>query len=108
MKSVFILALLSALIVCGCKKKDAGNAQEPATPPSVKANAENGIHENVVGDVDPALTAQLRAYIQKKGRMPASFTEFHREALDSLPQPPAGKKWVIDSTSQSVKSIPAQ
>jgi len=91
------------LSVCGSCKKNA--ITEPVVPPSVVANADNTIRENVQGDADPFLTAQLRAYVKNKGRMPADFGEFRRDGLDSLPSPPEGKKWVIDSTSQSVKAV---
>jgi hypothetical protein len=105
MKTLISVGSLSALILVGaCNKKEA--AQQQVTPPSVLANADNTIRENVQGDTDPFLTAQLRAYIKNKGKMPADFGEFRRNGLDSLPTPPEGKKWVIDSTSQSVKAVP--
>jgi hypothetical protein len=104
MKSVLIRGFFCVfLLASACNKKE--DAAQQITPPSVIANADNTIRENVRGDIDPSLTAQLRAYIQKKGKMPADFGEFRRDGLDSLPQPPEGKKWVIDTTSQSVKAV---
>jgi len=86
----------------------AGKAAEPLPPPPPKiaANADNYVRENVSGQVDPALTAQLRAFAQKYGRMPQSFTEFANRGLDSMPHPPDGSKWVIDAPNQQVKAVP--
>jgi hypothetical protein len=56
--------------------------------------------------VDGALTAQLRAYVSKKGHMPGSFFEFTAAGMDSVPRPPEGKKWVIDTGDVSVKAVP--
>ena len=107
MKLKTIFGVMVALILmAGCKKKES-NPQEIVAP-SVAASADNSIQENVAGETDAFLTTQLRAFVQKKGRLPESFTEFHRTSLDSLPRPPAGKKWVIDKSSQSVKVVPAQ
>jgi len=128
MKLVPLLAL-SAFTLFGCHKKEAevanqaqnpsdlgtpvkaatdGKAAEPLPPPppKVAANADNYVRENVSGQVDPALTAQLRAFAQKYGRMPQSFTEFANRGLDSMPHPPDGSKWVIDAPNQQVKAVP--
>src|SRR5258705_9977571 len=48
----------------------------PPPPAFVTANADNNVRHDVVGQVDGALTAALRAYVNKKGRMPGSFFEF--------------------------------
>ncbi len=79
---------------------------EPTQPPmrSVLARADDQARQAVVGEVDPLLTEQLRTFIQQKNRMPASFSEFARARLDSVPRPPAGKKWVIDTESLEVKA----
>jgi hypothetical protein len=78
----------------------------PPAPPKVAANADNYVRENVTGTVDPNLTAQLRSFVQKYGRLPQSFTEFANRGLDSMPHPPEGSKWVIDAPSQQVKAVP--
>jgi hypothetical protein len=78
----------------------------PPPPPKVAANADNYVRQNVNGTVDPNLTAQLRAFVQKYGRLPQSFTEFANRGLDSMPHPPEGAKWVIDAPNQQVKSVP--
>ncbi len=80
---------------------------EAAQPPmrSVLARADDQARQAVVGEVDPLLTEQLRTFIRQKNRMPASFSEFARARLDSVPRPPAGKKWVIDTESQEVKAV---
>jgi PBP1b-binding outer membrane lipoprotein LpoB len=128
MKFAALLAL-AAFTLFGCHKKEAevanqaqnpsdlgtpvkaapdGKAAEslPPPPPKVAANADNYVRENVSGQVDPALTAQLRAFVQKYGRMPQSFTEFANRGLDSMPHPPDGSKWVIDAPNQQVKAVP--
>jgi hypothetical protein len=128
MKFVALLAL-AAFALLGCHKKQAevvnqsqnpsdlgtpvkaapdGKAAEslPPPPPKVAANAENSVRENVTGQVDPNLTAQLRSFVQKYGRLPQSFTEFANRGLDSMPRPPEGTKWVIDAPNQQVKSVP--
>lgn len=81
---------------------------EPTAPPpkSVAAVADNIVQENVNGRVDAFLTSQLRTFIQQYNRMPKSFAEFALRRVDSMPRPPDGQKWVIDSTTQEVKSIP--
>lgn len=83
---------------------------EPPQPPSreVLARAENNARQTVVGDVDAFLTGQLQAFIAEKNRLPADFGEFARARLDSVPRPPAGKKWVIDTESLEVKAVAAQ
>jgi len=123
------LLVLAAFALLGCHKKEAevvnqaqnpsdlgtpvnnapaGKAAEPSPPPppKVAANAENSVRENVTGTVDPNLTAQLRSFVQKYGRLPQSFTEFANRGLDSMPRPPEGTKWVIDAANQQVKSVP--
>jgi hypothetical protein len=127
MKSAGVLVLAASILV-GCHKKEAevvnqaqnpsdlgkpvntapgGKAESlPAAPPKVSANADNYVRENVTGTVDPNLTAQLRAFVQKYGRLPQSFTEFANRGLDSMPRPPEGSKWVIDAPNQQVKAVP--
>ncbi len=80
---------------------------EPAQPPlhEVLARADDQSRQAVVGDVDLFLTAELQKFIQQKNRMPASFSEFVRARLDSVPRPPAGKRWVIDAASLEVKAV---
>jgi len=122
------LALL-ALTLLGCHKKQAEAANQsqnpsdigtpltnsadgkaaqalPPPPPSVAANADNYVRQNVTGTVDPNLTALLRDFVQKNGRLPQSFTEFANRGLDSTPRPPEGTKWVIDGPNQQVKAVP--
>lgn len=125
----FVVLALAALVILGCHKKEAevvNQSQNPADlgtpvatspdgkpaeplpppPPKVAANADNYVRQNVNGAVDPGLTAQLRTFIQRNGRLPQSFTEFANRGLDSLPRPPEGTKWVIDAPNQQVKSVP--
>jgi len=127
------LALSGALLLAGCHKKDnaaanqpsgssepaqatpgasaaPGSTTEPSTPlppPSaaITTRAENQVREAVVGEADPFLTTQLRQFVTKRGRLPQSFNEFARQALDSVPNPPPGKKWAIDAGTQEVKAV---
>jgi len=135
MKNSLALIPLLAVIMTGCHKtpppsadsappptQDAatpapapqpGNVAQPAQPaqplppppPSIAANADNSVRENVAGIPDPFLTGQLKVFIQQKGRMPISFTEFAHTRLDSIPRPPEGKKWVIDTAASQVKAV---
>jgi hypothetical protein len=77
----------------------------PAPPPYVAARAENALRQGIVGEVQPFLTEQLRIFVQKNHRMPESFGEFSNSRLDSIPRPPEGTKWVIDTASVQVKAV---
>jgi hypothetical protein len=121
-KHLVLITSLAGIILGGCHKQDANstpsaapNSTDPAAqaaqappPAAVASRAENPVKANVTGQPDPFLTAQLRTFIKNKGRIPASFAEFARQALDSIPQPPAGTKWVIDSADKTVKAVSAQ
>src|SRR5262245_14812213 len=80
----------------------------PPAPPFVTARAENQLRQGVVGQVDAALTQQLQKFIEKEGRFPESFAEFVTTRLDSIPRPPEGKKWVIDTDTIQVKAVSAK
>src|SRR5262249_49364033 len=80
--------------------------QLPPPPPKVSANADNYVRQNVNGTVDPNLTALLRDFVQKNGRLPQSFTEFANRGFDSTPRPPKVTKWVIEAPIQKVKAAP--
>lgn len=119
------LAVVFPLIACallGCHKKEpapAGAGQnlapgsvaaqpaKPLPPPPlfISVRADNYVRENVAGEADAFLTRQLHAFIQKKGRLPTSFAEFVNLGLDDVPNPPAGKKWTIDSADVQVKAV---
>ena len=121
MKSVLVIAV-AVLISFGCGRqaKPAAPSQtqspggatvgEPAAaaPKYVTAVAENRPAENVTGEVDAFLTEQLGLFIREKRRLPESFAELVRTRLDSVPRPPTGKKWVIDSATRQVKAASAQ
>ena len=77
----------------------------PPPPAYVTANADNNLRQSVVGQVDGELTSALRSFVHKRGRMPQSFFEFTAGAVDSLPRPPEGKRWVIDSSDMTVKAV---
>jgi hypothetical protein len=132
MKSV-LLASLTLLLFLGCHKKqaaaDAGTNPEgsstaasadqaqgqpvsnkplPPPPPPVAANANNAVQAGVNGQVDPFLTTQLRIFMNQTGRLPQSFAELASRRLDSMPVPPQGTKWVIDSSDSQVKAVPTK
>ena len=122
-----ILALLALSSLAGCHRKEVEVSNQsqnsadigtplktasdgkpealPPPPPKVAATADNYVRQNVNGLVDPKLTAQLRDFVQKYGRLPLSFTEFANRGLDSTPSPPDGTKWVIDGPNQQVKAV---
>jgi hypothetical protein len=111
------LAAVTLLALTACSKKDqpggssasdSTNASSQPPPTYVTATAENALTENAAGEPDPFLTQQLRLFMQEKSRMPESFTELARARLDSVPRPPEGKKWVIDTATQQVKAVPAK
>ena len=121
MKQFLLVALVAAPLLFACRKHEPAPpppqngsasveaaASLPPPPPAVAARAENAPRDNVEGKVDPVLTTQLRTFVQKQGRLPASFAEFKNLGLDSIPEPPPGTKWVIDRATTSVKAIPAR
>ena len=78
----------------------------PATPVPQAAPAQaSGVDEALVGAVHTFMTAQLKKFIEEKGRIPKDFSEFASSRMDSVPRPPAGMKFVIDETTQEVKVV---
>ena len=110
---VIVLLLLGALPLA-CSKKQAAEPQ-PASAPPTNAVAETApatpatpapeAAQPVVGTVDPGMTEQLRAFMQKNGRLPNDFAELARMQLDSRPRPPKGMKWDIDRATAEVKLV---
>lgn len=80
----------------------------PAPPPYIAVRAVNVVRATVEGEVDAFLTAQLRSFVSQKQRLPRSFAEFTSSSLDSVPNPPEGKKWAIDGATIEVKSVQAK
>ena len=78
----------------------------PATPvPQAASLQASSVDEALVGAVHTFMTAQLRKFIEEKGRIPKDFSEFASSRMDSVPRPPAGMKFVIDETTQEVKVV---
>ena len=109
------LGLSFVMILPGCHKRESSSGDPnspgslsaqplPPPPPSVAANADNHLREDVSGEVDAFLTSQLKTFVSRSGRLPASFAEFAKSSLDSIPRPPEGKKWVIDAAKVEVKA----
>ena len=119
--SLLIAAACIAMSGCGKHKEPgaptsssdasaspASGPSDKPPPPNVTAHTQNAPAQNIVGQVDPFLTQQLGIFIQQKGRMPQSFAELASTRLDSIPNPPAGKKWVIDNATKEVKAVASQ
>lgn len=112
-KLLTCLALGLALALPGCARKkpptpaaDTGPESLPAAPIAKRAVRPNQAKENVdqnVGIVDPIMTKQLRIFLREAGRMPESFSELANARMDSVPRPPEGMKWIIDSATVEVK-----
>src|SRR5678815_970368 len=79
-------------------------APTTAAPQAGPAQA-SSVDEALVGAVHTFMTAQLRKFIEEKGRIPKDFSEFASSRMDSVPRPPAGMKFVIDETTQEVKVV---
>ena len=77
----------------------------PPPPQYLTVRSVNEVRQSVTGQMDPFLTEQLRIFVQKNRRMPESFHEFVNTRLDSIPRPPEGTKWVIDTASVQVKAV---
>ena len=71
----------------------------------VAARAVNVVGESLVGETNPYLTRQLQRFAREEGRLPENFNEFANASLDSIPRPPPGMKWAIDSRSIEVKAV---
>ena len=117
-----LIPVTASLLLLACHKKESTDTRNPSQtdtaaqpakplptpPPYIATRADNYVRQGVVGEVDPALTSLLRAFAQKNGRLPQSFAEFTSKALDNVPNPPQGKKWVIDAADVQVKAVPAK
>ena len=104
MRSIFLLTVSASLLLGGCgERPPAPTATTPTNETS--AAPATAAPKPLEGQADPFLTQQLRAFVQRKGRLPADFAELARTSLDSRPRAPAGMKWVIDPTTQEVKAV---
>lgn len=121
MKILILLLTLAGLALTACKKKGetpppstnapaapaAAAPAQPLPPPPrhIEAAAQNVPQASAAGEVNPFLTEQLRIFVQQYRRLPTSFTELATKRLDSIPGPPPGTKWVIDSSTMQVKAV---
>ena len=126
MKPILLFISLAALVLFGCGKRQpqadgaaANSASVPGDPaaairaktvsrptPEIQSRTANVIRESVVGVVEPAMTAQLQAFVAQNSRMPDNFAEFAHTKLDTVPRPPEGMTWVIDGVAMQVKAVP--
>ncbi len=51
------------------------------------------------------MTQQLGIFVAQNKRMPKDFNELAATRLDSVPQAPAGQKWVIDQLNRKVIAV---
>ena len=112
------VALVLTGLITGCGKKQSP-AHGPAAPsasgaPAMSSNANSAEQpadaapsatsaQPLEGTIHEFMTAQLKIFIQEKGRMPADFAELARTKLDSVPRAPPGSYWAIDPVTQEVK-----
>jgi hypothetical protein len=72
--------------------------------PEAPVQAENP-PEDEFAEKNNFLTYQLEIFLRDYKRMPKDFGEFANARLDSVPQPPPGKKWVIDESKKQIKAV---
>ena len=103
-RTPLILGLLLANIAIGSsscgKKTPAISAAEQQQQPAASAS-----QQALVGEVNQAMTAQLRIFEQIAGRLPTNFTELVRTRLDVVPRHPPGFQWAIDPVTKEVKLV---
>jgi hypothetical protein len=83
----------------------AAASPSPGQPRPNVAQPVQPIQQRINGAVHAQLTVQLRMYIEKKGKMPESFSEFAFRNMDSVPPVPEGMKFVIDPVDRTVKVV---
>lgn len=81
-----------------------GSTVRPPAPAAAKPGQQPGkTLAGVQGPVHQFMTEQLRIFVAQKGRMPENFAEFANTRMDSVPRPPSGFHWAIDSSTTEVK-----
>jgi hypothetical protein len=85
----------------------AAPVNEAANPTPAAPAADTGA-DDPTAEVVGFLTAQLQIFIKERGRLPNDFREFAGARLDSVPQPPPGRKFVIDPNTRQVKLVKAK
>jgi hypothetical protein len=92
------LVCANALLVAGCSKQSQSSTSSASTPQG--ANASQSTPAATVTNGQPDLRPINRALMQwvmQNHRAPANFEEFAASAGISIPPPPPGKKYVINS-----------
>ena len=80
------------LLATGCGRK----TESPALTPGLATQGSNPEAASTYADANLAqLTRDLRRWIVKTKQRPASFEEFAASAGVAVPEPPAGRKYVI-------------
>jgi hypothetical protein len=123
--TVACVLLGAALNLAGCHKQTApapaaqveATTQSDTEPAPAQAQQRQAVAQSqpepkpaanlqpVNGVAVPALTAQLRIFIQEKGRLPETFAELAGARLDSVPRLERGLAFAIDPTTQEVKIV---
>lgn len=88
----------------GAPAANGGSTVRPSAPAAAKPGQQPGkTLAGVQGPVHQFMTQQLRIFVAQKGRMPENFAEFANTRMDSVPRPPSGFHWAIDSSTTEVK-----
>ncbi len=85
------VTLKIVLPLCGCLCVFAGCGKEAATPTG--ANLDAGLED---------MNRELRMWVVRHQRVPASFEEFSGSVQSPVPAPPPGKKFTINSKQMKV------
>jgi hypothetical protein len=107
---LWVLVLLAAVLVVGCKKQEPATAvpgasdgpMAPASPRGPGPAAEAPTNGTVIadtGDVNATvqqLTQELRDYVLRSRSVPKNFEEFVAKSQVRFPPAPSGKKYAIE------------
>jgi len=109
---VVLSFLLGSGLMVGCKKTEPAppaptttNASPPAPGPATTGMPPQKLSVQPGADIDSILadlSKELRRWVRRNQRVPASFEEFVSSAQLQPPPPPSGKKYVINRGQMSV------
>ena len=93
-------------VLSGCGRRDSEAERSSESPDLVDArkylrNAPSG------SLIHMPLTGAVAQFYEGNGRLPANFDELVKAGfIKAVPQPPAGKRFVLDRTSMQVLALP--